>query len=274
MTDERDLHDPALDTAWRAHVRDEPPAALDQSVLAAAHRAVQSTPRPTERPARPRWRAWTPLAVAATLGVIAFGVVELLPRQAADDNAAVVSDVPDVPLRKDGAPAPPAASDATPALQAERGHAANAEPGRGSDSAAQVQQRREASAPSRQRNEAATPLKQRREGAVAESQPFAGAPGRAKLAAPSASEDKSAPVAAPPPPPPSPAPMMREQPAPSTGAVARTPDDFIREIDRLRAAGRDADAALALSAFRAAYDDADARLPASLRDWARGVPRP
>jgi hypothetical protein len=57
-------------------------------------------------------------------------------------------------------------------------------------------------------------------------------------------------------------------------ATNRTPDDFLREIRRLRAEGRDADAALALAAFRAAYEDADARLPEDLRAWSRSVARP
>jgi hypothetical protein len=68
--------------------------------------------------------------------------------------------------------------------------------------------------------------------------------------------------------------LARAQREPAKTTTARTPDDFIREIERLRAQGRDADAALALSAFRAAYTDADARLPESLREWARGVPNP
>ena len=68
--------------------------------------------------------------------------------------------------------------------------------------------------------------------------------------------------------------MARAQSASANNATTRTPDDFVHEIERLRAQGRDADAALALSAFRAAYPDAEARLPASLRDWAKTVARP
>ena len=57
-------------------------------------------------------------------------------------------------------------------------------------------------------------------------------------------------------------------------ATARAPDDYVRDIRRLRSEGRDADAALALAAFRAAYPDADERLPQELRAWARSVVRP
>ena len=83
MTDERDLreHDD-VDAAWREHVRDEPPRALDDAIRAAAHRAVQSAPRAADKPPRRAWTAWAPLAVAATLGAIALGVVQLAPRDA------------------------------------------------------------------------------------------------------------------------------------------------------------------------------------------------
>jgi len=57
-------------------------------------------------------------------------------------------------------------------------------------------------------------------------------------------------------------------------ATTRTPEDFVRDIRRLRGEGRDADAGLALAAFRAAYADADERLPQDLRAWARTVARP
>jgi hypothetical protein len=78
-------------------------------------------------------------------------------------------------------------------------------------------------------------------------------------AAPGASVDRAAPA---------------PSPARAKTVIARSPDDYLRDIRRLRAEGRDADAALALAAFRAAYADADARLPESLREWARTVPVP
>jgi hypothetical protein len=308
MTDPRDPHDPALGAAWRANVRDEPPAALDRSVLAAAHRAVESAPRAADA-ARPRWRAWTPLAVAAALGVIAFGIVELLPRETPNGNA-VVSDMPVAPLRKDAAepspplpapspqapapasaPPPPPSTAAKPAQPAQpaqpverdaatppsaaAGASRTLATESGSNVADKLRERREAAKQLQQRRETAAEVEQRRDNAAAPPQPFAGAPARAKVATPMAGEDKSAAAAAAAPPAPaSPAPMARAQSAPAEGAVTRTPDDFIREIERLRSQHRDADAALALSAFRAAYDDADTRLPESLREWARGVPRP
>ena len=54
-----------------------PPPALDQAILAAAHRAVNAGPRDATEAAplarRPqRW--WMPLAAAAVIGVVAIGV--------------------------------------------------------------------------------------------------------------------------------------------------------------------------------------------------------
>jgi len=91
MTDERDPRDKDVDTAWRAHVRDEPPRALDDAIRAAAHRAVQSAPRVAAKPPRRAWTAWAPLAVAATLGAIALGVVQVAPHET-DATREVVSD--------------------------------------------------------------------------------------------------------------------------------------------------------------------------------------
>ena len=58
----------------------------------------------------------------------------------------------------------------------------------------------------------------------------------------------------------------------ATPGVARSVDDYVRELRTLRAAQRDDEAARVLAAFRAAYPDADQRLPDDLKGWARGVP--
>ena len=76
MTDERD---PTLDKAWRAHSREEPPPALDQAILAAAHRAVASGPQKVAPEATRPQRWWMPLAAAATIGAVAIGLVQLSP---------------------------------------------------------------------------------------------------------------------------------------------------------------------------------------------------
>jgi len=57
--------DPSIDAAYRSTARDEPPGALDERILAAAHRAVEARPVPVGRSFAQRWRV--PVAVAATV---------------------------------------------------------------------------------------------------------------------------------------------------------------------------------------------------------------
>ena len=66
--------DPKLDATWRAASREEPPAALDDAIRAAARREVGA--RPGGFGAAPRW--W-PLAAAATVAAIAVGIVQMTP---------------------------------------------------------------------------------------------------------------------------------------------------------------------------------------------------
>lgn len=91
-------HDPALERAWRAHSRESPPPELDRAILAAAHRAVSSGPQEASKAiaeaTRPqRW--WMPLAAAATIGVVAIGILQLTsPEQslvAPDERVAAVA---------------------------------------------------------------------------------------------------------------------------------------------------------------------------------------
>lgn len=74
MTDERD---PKLSQAYRELGGEEPPRALDDAILAAAHRAERTHPAPllspgVGRPARERWTF--PLAAAAVI-MLSVGVV-------------------------------------------------------------------------------------------------------------------------------------------------------------------------------------------------------
>ena len=101
--------DPALDAAWREHSTEMPPSRLDAAILAAAHRAAGSAPQPViaqETGTRPaevgvrtraatgpqRW--WMPLAAAATIGVVALGILQTMPQQESV-IAPSVSDMPD-----------------------------------------------------------------------------------------------------------------------------------------------------------------------------------
>jgi hypothetical protein len=105
--------DPALERAWRAHSRETPSPELDRAILAAAHRAVGSGPRDAAKviaessfeSTRPqRW--WMPIAAAATIGVVAIGILQLTsPEQslvAPNERVAAVAR----PGVEEGAPAP------------------------------------------------------------------------------------------------------------------------------------------------------------------------
>ncbi len=104
--DAKDLRDPRFDAAWRAHSREEPPAALDDAIRAAARREAHAGPRPVDAAAphiasalRPqRW--WWPLAAAATIGAVAIGLLQLAAPDrvgAPATDKGVVSDIPVVP---------------------------------------------------------------------------------------------------------------------------------------------------------------------------------
>lgn len=68
-----------------------------------------------------------------------------------------------------------------------------------------------------------------------------------------------------------------ERIAPSRSATAplalRTPADYIARIEALLAESRTGEAARELNAFRAAYPDADERLPEKLKPFAASVQR-
>ncbi|MEO7500611.1 MAG: hypothetical protein ABIX11_13590 [Casimicrobiaceae bacterium] len=261
MTDERDLRDPALDAAWRAQATDTPPPALDAAILAAAHRAVKSAPAKVGRggeATRP-WRWWTPLAAAAAIGAIAIGVLQLAPPEV-DPTRAVVSDTPANVAATSNAPAP-ANAPVPPAVPSEAAEAR---------AKASVRQERErapapqpfpaapqAAKPAREadavgRADAAPDTAQRLEQA-APRPPMQSAPAAAGGAAPAPALAKRA---------------MRDEPA-----AQRSPDDWIARIRKALTEGAVAEAQRDLVAFRAAYADADARLPADLRPWAASVPR-
>jgi hypothetical protein len=120
--DPHDLRDARLDAAWRAASNEEPPAALDDAIRAAARREVNAGPQRSDAPAasvpqalRPeRW--WMPLAAAATIGAIAVGVLQLSSPDKMIEPAhdkAIVSDMPSPPVStSQTAPTPETASPA------------------------------------------------------------------------------------------------------------------------------------------------------------------
>jgi len=66
--------DPELDATWRAASREQPPAALDDAIRAAARREVGA--KPGRLRAAPRW---LPFAAAATVAAIAVGIIQMIP---------------------------------------------------------------------------------------------------------------------------------------------------------------------------------------------------
>jgi len=66
--------DHRLDAAWSAASREEPPPSLDAAIRAAARPAGDAAPRPQRDK---HW--WYPLATAATVAVLAVGILQLTP---------------------------------------------------------------------------------------------------------------------------------------------------------------------------------------------------
>jgi hypothetical protein len=287
--------DPRIDAAWRAASREEPPPALDAALRAAARREVEAGPRPARDK---HW--WYPLAAAATVGVIAIGLLQLTPpeqvapsivadtgavkKEAASAPAAATASAPVAALNKDVSAKPEASS--TPSAEpAQRQLDASAKPARMKDLGAVTgapAAAPEPVMPAPRRSEpfpAAPPpaTAARRDAAVA-----AEAQNAAREAAPASSA-----LTAPSPPAtgtvaggmaPAPA-AMEEKRARSQMALAkeadsleakqktaRSVDDWIKLIRQLRDEGRFDEATKELVAFRAAYGGrADALLPSDLR---------
>jgi hypothetical protein len=66
--------DPRVDAAWNTASREEPPVALDDAIRAAARKALHAQPR---RARDKHW--WYPFAAAATVAVIALGLLQTTP---------------------------------------------------------------------------------------------------------------------------------------------------------------------------------------------------
>ena len=301
MTDERDLRDPTLDAAWRAQSTEMPPPALDAAILAAAHRAAKSAPEkigPGREATRP-WRWWTPLAAAAVIGVIAIGALQLMPHEP-DPTKVVVSDVPSTDaLKPEMTVAPPPPPPAAPSVRASPPASALAPsatppaavPPSTSPPPAPRQERRMAEAPRARSPDTAEREPKLAAPAPAAPQPFPARRDAAAVPAPAAESSATGrtaltdnampaaplPRAAPAAPPASAAggiaPMLAKRATRDEAQRQRSPDDFVARIRKLFAEANMAEAQRELVAFRAAYADADTRLPADLRPWAASVPR-
>jgi len=338
--------DRELEAAWRAASKEQPPAALDASIRAAARRAVDARPGKTKS----WWRVkthWAPLAAAAMVTIIAVGIVQLTPPeqvtpgviteraappQTAEQDSRKPSAPPPTiaePARRDAAlatdelarsrdvedarkklaqsPAPTqATSNAAPQAEQEKKRASTVE------FAAKEEQRQLAAAP-----EGGLAAKLKTQGAgtpapAARSEPFPAAQAPAERGQPAvaataparalsrsepfpAAEPSRIAADAPAPTAPATAPALREASPEATtkqdaaddkgpanaglakvttldqarakdAAAPRPAEEWIKLIRRLRAEGKNEDAAKELAAFCAVYKErADELLPADLR---------
>ena len=251
----RDTIDPRIDALLRGHSTPSPPAHVDAAILAAAHRAVGSGPRKARSPlAGGPLRWWMPLAAAAVIGVVAIGILPLAP-DAPRPSPAVVDDATatarrDAPERERVSKAPFEFAASPPNAPAQSAPAASI-----------------ARAPSPKSDRA--PLSTRKDW---KSDSTATESRKSTASEPTAADRDTAAganVTAPR----SPAPQA------AAGAIGESADsdarrasaDWIVRIRALRNAGDVAEACAELARFRAAFDDADARLPADLRAWAASL---
>jgi hypothetical protein len=283
---EPDNRDPRLDAAYREAPRDEPPAELDERIRAAARRAVSAGPESFDAAERVRdRRSWAarwrvPVSLAATVVV----VVTLTVMMQDEESRRARLDTP-----MNGAHPAAAPDSATLEAEAARADARVASPPPAQPFKPQVPVPEEQRAPApRAPAELESPsasgaLSKELENRQTEVAP---APPPAVQAAP------AAPAAIPPPPQAKPAPqaspppaareLMRSAPSGAAdaqlerdraladrpgrlerGAAApaaaeakvRTPDAWIEEIRRLKAQGRDAEAAAELAEFRKRHPD-------------------
>jgi hypothetical protein len=298
----RDLADPALAALVREHSSETPPAHVDAAILAAAHRAVDSAPRGAHARATQPWRWWMPLAAAAVIAVVVIGVLPLAPtvlddasRVASDTGTATQHDsardrlerpLPDTAAPRAHAPSEPSkvtrSMPATPSTSS----AAPALPD--ATKASRPPASLAAEAPAKPASRLTPSPGAQGPANAAPSEPTLEAQRSQALAAPTneaaASQSPSLESRAGE----TPAPMQQRAAAGQTSAPVTTPAaeasrdvangapqpgsaEWIARLRALRDAGHSAEAERELRRFRAVFDDADARLPDDLREWARSV---
>lgn len=285
MTDK----DRDLEQAWHAASHEQPPKALDDRILAAAHRAAASGPRKLapEATRPPRW--WMPLAAAAVIGVVAIGVVQLVPNETVYDappphapasDTAMLNKVqketeqpPAAPPAAAPAPAPVARADkaAEANVAAAKQRAASPPPPPAPAQSTVREQKLAASAPEPFPQKTEQPRDALADKDARSNERQEAMPARPAAPAPAATAPMAAPGRA----------MMRAQSdyASAAGAIAqnappaeearrkaRDPDAWIAEIRKLKDAGQLEDALRELKAFREAVPEAEKKLPADLRD--------
>jgi hypothetical protein len=274
MTD----RDPRLDSAYRATPREEPPVELDERIRAAARRAVSTGPQSLEARARAerswiaRWRV--PVSLAATVVIV---VTLTVMTQEEESRRARL----DAPLN--GPPPSPAAETAPPPEPEQEAlprdaQAAQRRPPPAAPAAREERAPAETQAPAKLESPAAAGTLSNALEKHQADVPAPVAPATQRAPSVPATPASVAPAAQPAPST-APAPAMGAAPsgeasaplsrertlaerpgradrsaaAPVVEAKRRTPEVWIEEIRRLRAQGRDADAAAELAEFRKRY---------------------
>ena len=248
--------DPRVDAAWRAASREVPPARVDDAILAAAHAAVRDPAPARPSPARdPWWRRWQPLAAAAAVTGLAFVLLQSLPR--------------DEPVRAPSVtPAPSRPATREMAAPVEAPETRNEDRSPAPATAPRPVRSPEADAAQPGQSKAVTPRAAPEPVAKARQESARREPAVNDVAVQTTDATDAASVAA-------------ERPAaPAARATLQglagpqSADAWVARIVDRHAAG-DLDAAASdLRAFRAAYPEADSRLPESLREWAATVTPP
>jgi hypothetical protein len=256
-----ELRDPRLDEAYRRLPGDEPPPELDERIRAAARRAVGARPQSlgAHRSWVTRWRV--PLSLAASVMI----VVTLTLMMQEEDQRVLYSDpasAPPAPATLEDRAVPRAAEEAK-RQDTEGASAKPVAPAPKAPAAAQRAPAADAAAPPPAELQKLETRQQRREESPLASPPPA--PPAGIVAPAPAPEPAAKALVAPPAAAPSGASDslsrergVGERPARalrSAPQAARSPEEWIEEIRRLKAQGRDADAATELAEFRRRHPD-------------------
>lgn len=261
MTPAEPPSDPGVSRLYQTHLAGEPPAALDAAILAAARQAVVP-------PRRPWWQGLQiPVAVAAT-GMLAVMLTLTMQRNPQEDDyppATAPAAAPDAVPTRPATPSPAAREQAepSPTAPALRQPRASAKDERSDGQPAAKAEAAPAASPATASAYIAPPAKlaappQEAPAATAAPPPAPGLSDNAarhETAGSAESMEKRAPTT-----PAAAAPAAQQL---RSRAIARSPDDWLAAIRKLREQGQPEAAAREWEAFRKAYPDYP--LPEDLR---------
>jgi len=267
-TPDDEQRDAAIDVAWRRSSDEEPSLAVDEAIRAAARRRIGSRPRGDERSADSgrRWTQWAPVAAAAGVAVLAFGLLRWLPVEQQFAPSAPVSPSAGTETARDAAAEESAAAPAAPPAQT---RPLSDEPASAPSDAA-IPAPPAADSVTRQKQAQPAPVQERRELPSVSEPTTAEGPAEQSSTAPApaapASGAQDAGATAP----------EDETTVSVTSARSAARQDaseqvHVEEITKLYAAGQLDAAAAALRKLRSTDPHADARLPQELRSWAATV---